>query len=119
MTEWSADKSLRNTVSKETIQWSLLEKGDHHGKFFERTALEETVKNIPKKDLLIIHGDWNAKFRPDAFELWIVQWCAFRLTQPIGVLLVPEVSQTDRETLGVKGVGRDTRPITGVLIFSV
>ena len=31
--------------------------------------LESTVKEIPRKDLLIIQGDWNGKVGPDACEL--------------------------------------------------
>ena len=32
--------------------------------------LEETIKKTPKKDLLIITGDWNAKIGPDAYNQW-------------------------------------------------
>ena len=32
--------------------------------------IEETIKTIPKKDILIIQGDWNAKVGPDAYEQW-------------------------------------------------
>ena len=32
--------------------------------------LEETIKKTPKKDLLIVLGDWNAKVGPDAYDQW-------------------------------------------------
>ena len=34
--------------------------------FYEQ--LESTIKEIPRKDLLVIQGDWNAKVGPDAYE---------------------------------------------------
>ena len=32
--------------------------------------LESTIMEVPKKDILIIQGDWNAKVGPDAYENW-------------------------------------------------
>eukprot|EP00794_Sanderia_malayensis_P018354 gene18354-biopygen12300 len=32
--------------------------------------LEATLKNIPKKDILVVMGDWNAKIGPDAHVDW-------------------------------------------------
>ena len=29
--------------------------------------LETVLTNIPKKDILIVQGDWNAKIAPDAY----------------------------------------------------
>ena len=37
-------------------------------KFYE--LLESTIMEAPKKDILIIQGDWNAKVGPDAYENW-------------------------------------------------
>ena len=37
-------------------------------KFYE--LLESTITEVPKKNILIIQGDWNAKVGPDAFENW-------------------------------------------------
>ena len=34
-------------------------------KFYE--LLESTIMEVPKKDILIIQGDWNAKLGPDAY----------------------------------------------------
>jgi exonuclease III len=34
------------------------------------SELEEVISNIPKKDILIIQGDWNAKIGPDAYADW-------------------------------------------------
>ena len=31
--------------------------------------LESTIKEIPRK-YIIIHRDWTAKFRPDAYDQW-------------------------------------------------
>ena len=36
--------------------------------FYEE--LERTIKKVPKKDLLIIQGDWNAKVGPDSYTQW-------------------------------------------------
>ena len=36
--------------------------------FYEE--LEETIKKTPKKDLLIVQGDFNAKVGPDAYNQW-------------------------------------------------
>ena len=36
--------------------------------FYEE--LEDTIKKVPKKDLLVIQGDWNAKIGPDAYNQW-------------------------------------------------
>lgn len=36
--------------------------------FYEK--LEDTIKKIPKKDILVIQGDWNAKVGPDAYNQW-------------------------------------------------
>ena len=36
--------------------------------FYEQ--LEETIKKIPKKDILIVQGDWNAKVGPDSYRQW-------------------------------------------------
>ena len=38
------------------------------GKFYE--LLESTIMEVPKKDILIIQGDWNAKVGPDTYENW-------------------------------------------------
>ena len=32
--------------------------------------LEECIKGVPKKDILIVMGDWNARIGEDAFEQW-------------------------------------------------
>ena len=32
--------------------------------------LEAVLTNIPKKDILIVQGDWNAKIGPDAYPDW-------------------------------------------------
>ena len=32
--------------------------------------IENTLKKVPKKDLIIIQGDFNAKIGPDAYEVW-------------------------------------------------
>ena len=32
--------------------------------------LEEIIRNTPKKDLLVIAGDWNANAGPDAHNQW-------------------------------------------------
>ncbi|XP_027212995.2 craniofacial development protein 2-like [Penaeus vannamei] len=32
--------------------------------------LEERIKQIPGKDILIVQGDWNAKIGRDAFDIW-------------------------------------------------
>ena len=32
--------------------------------------IKNTLKKVPKKDLIIIQGDSNAKIRPDAYEVW-------------------------------------------------
>ena len=32
--------------------------------------IEATMRNIPKKDILIVMGDWNARVGPDAHEEW-------------------------------------------------
>ena len=37
-------------------------------KFYE--LLESTIMEVPKKDILIIQGDWNAKVGPDTYENW-------------------------------------------------
>ena len=37
-------------------------------KFYE--LLESTIMEVPKKDILIVQGDWNAKVGPDAYENW-------------------------------------------------
>ena len=36
--------------------------------FYEE--LENTIKKIPKKDILIVQGDFNAKVGPDAYDNW-------------------------------------------------
>ena len=36
--------------------------------FYEE--LENTIKKTPKKDFLVIQGDWNAKIGTDAFDHW-------------------------------------------------
>ena len=36
--------------------------------FYEQP--ENTIKEITRKDLLIVQGDWNAKIAPGAFEQW-------------------------------------------------
>ena len=36
--------------------------------FYEE--LENTIKETPKKDFLIIQGDWNAKIGTDAYDDW-------------------------------------------------
>jgi exonuclease III len=36
--------------------------------FYE--GIEQVIKKTPKKDILIIMGDWNAKVGPDSFEQW-------------------------------------------------
>ena len=36
--------------------------------FYEE--IETTIKKVPKKDFLIVQGDWNAKVGPDAYEQW-------------------------------------------------
>ena len=42
---------------------------DEVEEFYE--LLETTMKNAPRKDILIVQGDWNAKVGPDAFENWV------------------------------------------------
>ena len=37
-------------------------------KFYK--LLESTITEVPKRDILIIQGDWNAKVGPDAYENW-------------------------------------------------
>ncbi len=32
--------------------------------------LQETIKNVNKKDILIVQGDWNAKIGNDSYENW-------------------------------------------------
>ena len=32
--------------------------------------LNETIKKIPRRDILVIQGDWNAKIGPDAHQNW-------------------------------------------------
>jgi len=32
--------------------------------------LEERIKQIPGKDILIVQGDWNAKIGRDAYDVW-------------------------------------------------
>ena len=32
--------------------------------------IENTLKKVPKIDLIIIQGDFNAKIGPDAYEMW-------------------------------------------------
>merc|ERR1712002_109576 len=36
--------------------------------FYEE--LERTIAKAPKKDLLVVQGDWNAKVGPDAYQQW-------------------------------------------------
>ena len=36
--------------------------------FYEQ--LENTINEIPRKDLQILRGDWNAQVGPDAYEQW-------------------------------------------------
>ena len=36
--------------------------------FYE--LLEAIIAEVPKKDILIVQGDWNAKVGPDAFDTW-------------------------------------------------
>ena len=37
-------------------------------KFYE--LLESTIMEVPKKDIVIVQGDWNAKVGPDTYENW-------------------------------------------------
>ena len=37
-------------------------------KFYE--LLESIITEVPKKDILIVQGDWNAKVGPDTYENW-------------------------------------------------
>ena len=37
-------------------------------KFYD--DLEKLLKNVPRKDVLIVQGDWNAKIGADAFANW-------------------------------------------------
>ena len=32
--------------------------------------LEDFMKKIPKKDIVIVQGDWNAKIGTDAYTIW-------------------------------------------------
>ena len=32
--------------------------------------LESTIKEMPRKELLIIHGEWNTTVAGDAYEQW-------------------------------------------------
>ncbi len=32
--------------------------------------LEKLLKDVPRKDILIVQGDWNAKIGPYAYEQW-------------------------------------------------
>ena len=32
--------------------------------------LENVIRSTPKKDILVIQGDWNAKIGPDAYDQW-------------------------------------------------
>ena len=42
--------------------------------FYEQ--LERTIKEIPRKDLIIIQGNWTDKVGPDAYEQWVeTEWC--------------------------------------------
>ena len=41
---------------------------DRVEEFYE--DLENTMKAVPKKDLLIVQGDWNAKVGPDSYDQW-------------------------------------------------
>ncbi|KAH3819227.1 hypothetical protein DPMN_120961 [Dreissena polymorpha] len=41
-------------------------KGTESKKFNEQ--LEHIIAKVPKKDILIIQGDKNAKFRPEAYQ---------------------------------------------------
>ena len=36
--------------------------------FYE--LLDTTIAKVPKKDILIVQGDWNAKVGPDAYQNW-------------------------------------------------
>ena len=36
----------------------------------EEELLESTITEVPKKDILIVEGDWNAKEGPDAYKNW-------------------------------------------------
>ena len=50
-------------VSRVLIDWLMGSR-----EFYEQ--LESTIKKIPRKDLLIIQGNWNAKVGPDAYKQW-------------------------------------------------
>ena len=39
--------------------------------FYEQ--LQEVLDQTPKKDILVVQGDWNAKIGEDAYENWIVE----------------------------------------------
>ena len=41
---------------------------DNLEKFYEE--IERVIKRTPRKDILIIMGDWNAKVGPDAYQQW-------------------------------------------------
>ena len=32
--------------------------------------LEESIKLVPRKDILLVQGDWNAKIGRDEYDLW-------------------------------------------------
>ena len=33
-------------------------------------GLEESIKQIPRKDILILQGNWNAKIGRDTYDIW-------------------------------------------------
>lgn len=48
--------------------------------FYEE--LENTIKGIPKKDFIVIQGDWNAKIGTDAYDHWEGTTGRFGLGEP-------------------------------------
>ena len=66
--------------------------------FYEE--IEKVIKATPKKDILIIMGDWNAKIGPDAYQQWsgTVGKFGWSETNDRGVRLL-EFAQSHRMTI--------------------
>ena len=67
-------------------------------KFYE--LLDATITKVPKKDITIVQGDWNAKIGPDAYETWAGTTGKFsaRVTNDCGLRLL-EFAKSHRLTL--------------------
>ena len=63
---------LRAVTFKITIVQSYAQTSDYDDNETEEfyDQLQNIIDQTPKKDILVVQGDWNAKVGKDAFENW-------------------------------------------------